>query len=348
MVCCSIIPPHLLRAIAESRDVGDHCRSCSHSTLERTKVYLQEYLDEQAHLSNQGTHPQHSGIIPGYITRNITESSASSDTARDSAARTLLHQQGVDIGKAASGAFHLERHIYDAKHNTNQNYLPGQSVRNEGQTSTDGYEKAANDTYDNLGRVWDFYAKVLKRDSIDGKGLPLIGTIHFGSLYGNAFWNGKQMVFGDGDNELLYNFTGSLDVIGHELTHGVTEHTANLNYQYQSGALNESVSDVFGETIAQYVRKQTAEEADWLIGEDCILPTVRGVALRSMKAPGTAYNDKRFGKDPQAANMSGYQELSLDDDQGGVHINSGIPNKAFYNAAIGLGGNTWDKAAPIW
>ncbi|KAJ3958633.1 hypothetical protein N0V92_004764 [Colletotrichum tropicale] len=113
-----------------------------------------------------------------------------------------------------------------------------------------------------------------------------------------------------------------------------------------SGALNEHVSDVFGIMVKQIVEKETAEDADWLIGEGCIMPGVKGVALRSMKEPGTAYNDPRFGKDPQPNNFKDY--VPTFEDNGGVHIYSGIPNKAFYLAAKGFGGFSYEKAGPIW
>ena len=158
------------------------------------------------------------------------------------------------------------------------------------------------------------------------------------------------MVFGDGDAEIFQDFTRSPDVIGHELTHGVTENTANLPYHFQSGALNESISDVFGSMVKQYINKQTADQADWLIGEGLFHPGVGATALRSMKAPGTAYKNTVIGSDRQPAHMDQYADLpdTDDGDYGGVHINSGIPNKAFYLAAVGMGGSSWEVAGQIW
>jgi len=126
----------------------------------------------------------------------------------------------------------------------------------------------------------------------------------------------------------------------------VTEHTSPLYYQGQSGALNEHVADVFGVMIKQKAANETADEADWLIGEGCLLPGVKGIALRSMKEPGTAYDDPRFGKDPQPATMAGYKVTKQDN--GGVHIYSGIPNRAFYLASTAFGGHSWEKAGQIW
>jgi Zn-dependent metalloprotease len=158
------------------------------------------------------------------------------------------------------------------------------------------------------------------------------------------------MVFGDGDGVLFTDFTKSLDVIAHELTHGVTEFTAGLEYRGQSGALNESISDVFGSLVKQWARKETADQADWLIGAEIFTPEIDADALRSMKAPGTAYNNAAFGRDPQPDNMSKFVMLPDTDegDNGGVHINSGIPNKAFYLTAMGIGGHAWEAPGHIW
>ena len=166
--------------------------------------------------------------------------------------------------------------------------------------------------------------------------MPLRGVVHFGERYPNAFWDGQRMVFGDGDGEVLGVMTGSLDVIGHELGHGVTETEAGLEYFGQSGAMNESLSDVWGSLVKQYKNHQDAASADWLIGSEVWTPTIAGDALRSMKAPGTAYDDPLVGKDPQPADMENYVETIQDN--GGVHINSGIPNHAFYLAATEIGG----------
>jgi Zn-dependent metalloprotease len=154
------------------------------------------------------------------------------------------------------------------------------------------------------------------------------------------------MVFGDGDGEIFRRFTLSLSVIGHELSHGVTQFSSPLDYSGQSGALNESVSDVFGALVEQHARQQTADQASWLIGEELFTDMVEGAALRSMKAPGTAYNDDVLGQDPQPAHMRDFVDTS--DDNGGVHINSGIPNRAFYLVAESLGGYAWQRAGQIW
>ena len=233
------------------------------------------------------------------------------------------------------------RLISDAK---SSNRLPGTTVRGEGDLATG--DDACDEAYDGLGATWTLYAQAFERNSLDGKGLPLRASVHYGRGYDNAFWDGTQMVFGDGDGKIFGRFTASLDVIGHELAHGVTEHTAGLMYQGQPGALNESMSDVFGSLVKQRELGQDAAGADWLIGAELLIGELIGQALRSMKAPGTAYDNPVLGKDPQPAHMRDY--VDTDDDHGGVHINSGIPNKAFYLAATALGGNSWEAPGHIW
>ncbi|WP_034521274.1 M4 family metallopeptidase [Actinomadura rifamycini] len=234
-----------------------------------------------------------------------------------------------------------KRTIHDA---AGRETLPGRAVRKEGDAATG--DATVDRSYDWLGATFDFFEEIYRRDSIDGAGLPLVSTVHYGDGYANAFWNGEQMVYGDGDGVVFSDFTGPLDVTGHELVHGITQHTANLEYYGQAGALNESVSDVFGSLVKQWHLGQTADQADWLIGVGLLADGVQGVALRSMKEPGTAYDDPRLGKDPQPGHMDDYVETYRDN--GGVHINSGIPNRAFHLAAVEIGGNAWDKAGRVW
>jgi Zn-dependent metalloprotease len=233
------------------------------------------------------------------------------------------------------------RTVYDAKSATT---LPGTLVRSEG--GPPSKDNAVNEAYDGAGATYDLYHDVYDRNSIDDRGLRLDSTVHFDLQYDNAFWNGDQMVYGDGDGSLFQRFTIAIDVIGHELTHGVTQYEAGLIYQNQPGALNESFSDVIGSLVKQRSLNQMADKADWLIGAGLLAPNVKGVALRSMKAPGTAYNDPVLGKDPQPAHMN--QLYKGRSDNGGVHINSGIPNHAFYLAAMDIGGFAWEKTGKIW
>ncbi|MEU7135319.1 M4 family metallopeptidase [Streptomyces sp. NPDC046261] len=235
-----------------------------------------------------------------------------------------------------------QRTIYDAGH---RETLPGKKVHAEGDAPAK--DASVNRAHAGLGATFDLFFKAYGRRSIDDRGLPLDATVHYGEGYCNAFWDGERMVFGDGDNDTFVDFTVAVDVIGHELTHGVVQHTANLEYYGQSGALNESCADVFGSLIKQYSLGQSADQADWLIGAGLLGPGVdQGTALRSMKAPGTAYDDDVLGKDPQPATMEDYVRTNRDN--GGVHINSGIPNHAFYLLATDLGGNAWERAGKIW
>lgn len=298
--------------------------------------------------AHHGAHHSHGicTIIPPHMLRELAKKG--NEAQRDLALHTLAVSAQIRGVRSVMPALALavspgkkRRTIYDAQH---LETLPGKLVRSEGdKTSSD---KSVNEAYNGSGAVYDFYSKVLGRNSIDGAGLRLDSTVHYGEDYDNAFWDGRQMVYGDGDNKIFVRFTISLDVIGHELTHGVTQYEAGLTYQGQSGALNEHFSDVFGSLVKQWKLKQTAAKADWLIGAGLLAPGVRGVALRSMKAPGTAYNDPRLGKDPQPDHMRNFYNGTADN--GGVHINSGIPNKAFYLFAAALGGNAWDKAGKVW
>lgn len=295
-------------------------------------------------------------IIPPYIFLRLLGSE--DPQVRQSAMSTLLTtvrlrgERGVRAEEptitsaAGPGQPDGERSIYDCRNATN--LARAVLVRSEGEDPTP--DVAVNRAYDGLGDTRQYYRDVHDRNSIDGRGMPLDGYVHRGRRYNNAFWDGRQMVFGDGDGEVFTDFTASLDVIAHELTHGVTEFTAALEYRNQSGALNESVSDVFGSLVKQWKAGQTADQADWLIGTEVFTPGIEADALRSMKAPGTAYDNELLGKDPQPGHMDHFVRLpdTEEGDNGGVHINSGIPNRAFYLAATGIGGHAWEAPGAIW
>lgn len=236
----------------------------------------------------------------------------------------------------------LVRRIYSAD---NLEFLPGRLVRNEGDPESG--DCAVDEVYEGVGNTWKFYKEIYKRNSIDDRGMEIKAVVHYGDMLNNAFWDGEQLIFGDGDGIIFGSFTSDLDIIAHEFTHGVIQYEANLKYWFQSGALNESLADIFASLTKQYTLNQDVKEADWLIGENVLLG--ENYALRSLKAPGEAYlNHPILGDDPQPKTMDEYEELDPWNDNGGVHLNSGIPNFAFYLSAYEIGGYAWEKAGKIW
>jgi len=292
-------------------------------------------------------------ILPPHILRNIAKKGT--DKQRDMALRTLALDTTSRTNRVTHALLRsagrrpivdvmipkVQRTIYSAAEGTE---LPGSVLRSEGQGRVS--DPSVDEAYDGLKATFDFYAEFFHRNSIDDNGLHLNATVHYDHDYDNAFWNGEQMIFGDGDGTLFNRFTIALDVIAHELTHGVTASEANLTYLGQSGALNESVSDVFGSLVKQYsaTPRQSVATADWSIGKGLLKNP--NSALRSMNKPGTAYSDPVLGTDPQPDHMSKY--VRTYEDNGGVHINSGIPNRAFFEVASALGGYAWERAGRIW
>jgi Zn-dependent metalloprotease len=301
-------------------------------------------------------------IIPPYMLTRLMESTNKkiADLAINSNFRSFrffndrsffqkasLHEKtilGVITKQAAKEAMQME--VYDCKQKTDLSraILLWDSKTNQKITSIAGKNVIKG------GKAsWDFYWQLFSRNSIDNKGLLIKQYVHYDKGLDNAYWDGRRMVYGDGDGLVFTSFTSDIDVIGHELTHGVTENEANLDYENQAGAMNESFSDIFGIMIKQRFNNQDVKKSNWLIGEKVMI----GVkyALRSMKAPGTGYiNHPELGNDPQPATMDKYQNLpnNQSGDWGGVHINSGIPNFAFYVTAYNMGGYAWEKAGRIW
>lgn len=291
-------------------------------------------------------------ILPPYVLDHMAESSDPKvrKIAIDAIARSAhLRATRIALGAASIGASLVapdtkkNRIVYDNKNN-GSSFLPGKVVRREGDPKSK--DPAVNEAYDHSGTTHDFYKKVLGRNSLDDRGMQLVSSVHVGSHYNNAFWNGRQMAYGDGDGQIFIRFTKSLDVVGHELSHGVVTHTCDLEYLNESGALNEHFADVFGSLVKQWKKKQKVDKADWLIGPDIMGPATTAKSLRTFKE-GLAYeNDPLLGTDPQPKHLA--KKYKGTADSGGVHINSGIPNHAFYLLARALGGYAWEKAGLIW
>jgi Zn-dependent metalloprotease len=293
-------------------------------------------------------HPHVCGVIPQHMLRRMADQTFD-PAARSSAQLTLdqMHELEAQPDRALLQAVSSDpprlrkrRNVYDARQ---QWQVRGKLVMSDHKRSADVH---AIETWQGLGTTHDFFADIFKRHSIDDRGLRLDATIHYGHRFVNAVWSGHQVVLGDGDGQIFNGFTSSLDVIAHELMHGFTDSTASLGYTGESGALNEHIADAFAMMVKQYKLNQTANEADWIVGAELLASPASGKGIRSLAAPGTAYEDAVLGRDPQPWHVRAYVHTT--DDNGGVHINSGIPNHAFYLAATSIGGVTWDVVGRVW
>jgi Zn-dependent metalloprotease len=298
-------------------------------------------------------------IVPPYMVEHMARSAdpklrerAVVDMARSSAVRAVrtFSQQMPALLATASPTGRKHRLVYDAR---KKDVLPGKLVRAEGDPKT--ADPCVNEAYDYSGDTFDFFLERFARNSLDDDGMTLISSVHVGEADGrdrfqpmnNAFWDGAQMAYGDGDGEVFQCFTRSLDVVAHELTHGVQAFTSNLAYRGQSGALNEHFADVFGVLVRQWRRKESADEASWLVGAEILVAAKTRRAIRDMEHPGTAYaDDPALGSDPQPDHMD--RIYTGPADSGGVHLNSGIPNRAFVLCAQSLGGPAWETPGAIW
>lgn len=310
---CFYVPMHMLDNIAKYRAQQGHDVSTIRQSIQASKAV------RQGRRQNTQT-----SLIQPVASPHAEESGRKHKEASSAVV------EGITIPRPATHA----RLIYDDQNQWNFDVV---DVRNEGDPAV--AQQNANNAYDALGATLEFYRDVLGRDSIDNLGLNLDANVNYGVNFDNAFWDGTRMVFGNGDNVIFQDFTNDVDVPGHELSHGVTQYTAGLEYTDQPGALNEATSDIFGACIDARVHGQDAGAFNWLIGEDVMAPQLYGEAIRSMAYPGTAYDDPILGKDPQPATMAGYVP------GGDPHLNSGIINRWFYLMAIDLG---MDAAARIW
>lgn len=222
--------------------------------------------------------------------------------------------------------------------------LPGTPIRAEGEPEAN--DVAVNEAAAGISATLAMFREDFGRSSYDDKGAPVSLTVHYGRDYDNAFWDGQHLVFGDGDGRVFERFTKPVDVLAHEFAHAVIEHTAGLVYRSEPGALNESLADVFAACLKQRLLGQSAAEADWLIGAGLFMPSIGARGLRDMARPGTAFDDPVLGRDPQVGHMDDY--IVTAEDSGGVHLNSGIPNRAFHLAAVAIGGSSLEGAGRIW
>jgi len=226
------------------------------------------------------------------------------------------------------GLVTLDANNHDADQNLQLYHVTSQT-----NTWTDPVSVSA---HSNMGTVFDYFYNTHGRQAIDNNGSTVISLIHvtqIGKPMDNAYWNGAIMLYGDG-NVAYEALAGGVDVAAHEMTHGVTQHTVGLEYKFQSGALNESVSDVFGVMV---------DREDWRVGEDIVkLAYYPSGALRDMENPhngGSTVNDLSW----QPAHMSEFVDLDISEDNGGVHINSGIPNHACYLIGNAIGKDKTEK-----
>ncbi|KAI6774844.1 hypothetical protein HG530_001602 [Fusarium avenaceum] len=323
---CHFIPAYILENIAHSQAVPEKARQAAISTLSAD----QRFREHRMHILDSDGPPTILGDpnVPAAQTpiRAALVGPAATAQPHDPAAVALV----------------LRRAIYDGK---NLPDLPGIPVRVEGDERV--LDRQVNNIYDGIGITIQFFHNVFGRNAIDDNGGTPLTTVHHDPEpetlgYNNAFWDGEQFAFGDGDGITFDHFADSLDVIAHELTHAITQHTAGIPFRRQAGGLNESISDVFAAMVEQWQFNQTAADADWLTGQNLFTVAFKGAALRNIANPGTAFDDPIIGKDPQIAHFSQYND-GLD-----VHDTSGIPNRAFYLTAIGFGGHSWLTAGKIW
>jgi Zn-dependent metalloprotease len=244
------------------------------------------------------------------------------------------------------GPAERSRRVYDAQAAMT---LPGVEVATEHRVISGDPDVLAVHT--NMGEVWAFLADVLGWTGLDRQGMEMLATVNYGQKFDNLFWNGMELVCGRGDGVVFRPFTPQIEVVAHELGHAMTSRGPGLVYHGESGWLNEAFSDVFGCVVKQWILGQTVDQASWLIGGEAFFPGVRATAIRSLAAPGTAYNDPVLGRDPQPATWS--DRVLTDKDDGGAHINSSIPANAFYRLCVacrahGLTPCSWEIPFKLW
>lgn len=293
----------------------------------------------------------HCSFIPSEVLENLAQDPNLSATSRtalretvqiDVAMRQMREDQGAltRIAQPIAGIAMLNAttappsiEVFDCRNTTS---LPGVRVP----TTNMATDPKALRTFQRTRQAFDFFLQEFGRNSLDNAGMTLLSSIHYGNRFANAMWTGSQMVYGDGDGQRFIDLTLADDVIGHELTHGLTQHTAQFVYRGEPGGLNESMSDVFGIMFRQWRAGQDVTQSDWLIGGDVIAPPLLAqgfTCLRDMANPASTHC-----LSPQPTHFSQFRSSM------GPHTASGIPNLAFARAARTIGGKSWEKTGKIW
>lgn len=275
----------------------------AHEPMSRRQIYVDALTGDIVHENDLIHHADAAGTaVTAYVgTKSITADYTGTtyrlrETGRGLGIETYNLQRGTNYGAAVD-------------------FTDADNYWNNVNANLDQY---AGDAHYGAEMTYDYYFTTFGRNSINNAGQKLLSYIHYSTNYVNAFWDGTRMTYGDGN--ATYTPLTSLDICGHEITHGLTSYTANLNYSYQSGALNESYSDIFGTVIEFYGHLPTA---DWLIGEDI------GAAFRSMSNPNAYSNPDTY---------LGTYWYTGSGDNGGVHYNSGVQNYWFYLLTMGGSG----------
>lgn len=293
-------------------------------------------------------HHNHCQFISKYVLERLAHDPKLSKEAAERAAYTArLTQHLYEIRKQniSLAGFLLENHevveltknpevtLFDCRQTQS---LPGLQIKDPAHSKDASVQRA----HDETDLMATFLREIFKRNSIDNAGITLMSSVHYGKKYNNATWNGLQMIYGDGDGELFIDFTSGIDVIGHELAHGLTQYTLQLEYDDEPGGLNESLSDCFGMMFRQWRLKHDAAHADWLLGGDIIGPLTRErgyTCLRDMAEP-----DGKHCLAPQPAHYGQLKSGQF------PHAASGPPNLAFCTACKQIGGNSWETIGQVW
>jgi Zn-dependent metalloprotease len=288
-------------------------------------------------------------IIPQDVLDRLASDKKLSANARQAAAATSrlsveirklrTQAQALTSVSNAMGAHFVELAttpkilVYDCRHTQT---LPGTPATGPAKSKDKTVKRAFTETT----QVAKFYKEAFGRNSIDNAGMTLLSSIHFGVDFNNAQWTGTQMLYGDGDGEIFIDFTNGNDVIGHELTHGVTQYTLQLAYSGDAGGLNESLSDCFGSMFRQWEAGQDVAAADWLIGADIMGSAAKTKGFKCLRNMANPADTHALAPQPTM-----YSQITPGMDP---HYSSGPPNLAFSVACKTLGGKSWEQIGKVW